>query len=70
MVEFQKDEESRILGIRVRRSRGTSFVGANLGRAWYVIQVDAPSEEFFAFTRQYENQEALVVCNFTADDLE
>jgi glycosidase len=30
------------------------------------VQVDEPNEEVFAFTRQYENQKALVVCNFTA----
>lgn len=34
------------------------------------VQVDAPSEEVFAFTRQYENQKALVVCNFTPNTLE
>ncbi|CAI7591301.1 unnamed protein product [Penicillium pancosmium] len=30
------------------------------------VQIDEPNEEVFAFTRQYENQKALVVCNFTA----
>lgn len=29
------------------------------------VLVDGPSEEVFAFTRQYENQKALVVCNWT-----
>lgn len=34
------------------------------------VQVDAPSEEVFAFTCQYENQKALVVCNFTSNNLD
>lgn len=29
------------------------------------VLVDGPNEEVFAYTRQYENQKALVVCNWT-----
>lgn len=34
------------------------------------VSVDSPNEEVFAFTRQYENQKALVVCNWTPRDIE
>lgn len=34
------------------------------------VQIDAPSEEVFAFTRKYEDQKALIVCNFTANTLD
>lgn len=29
------------------------------------VLIDQPNEEIFAFTRQYENDKALVVCNWT-----
>lgn len=31
--------------------------------------VDAPSQEVFAYTRQYEDQKALVLCNWTANNV-
>ena len=34
------------------------------------VLVDAPNQEVFAYTRQYENQKALVVCNWTEKTLE
>ncbi|KAJ5220265.1 alpha-amylase [Penicillium chermesinum] len=34
------------------------------------VSVDSPSEEVFAFTRQYESQKALVVCNWTPKTIE
>lgn len=34
------------------------------------VLVDGPSQEVFAFTRQYENQKALVLCNWTEKTLD
>lgn len=34
------------------------------------VLVDGPSQEIFAYTRQYENQKALVVCNWTEKTLD
>lgn len=50
---------ARVLGLR--KKYRDIFVYGN-----YVL-VDRDSQEVFAFTRQYENQKAVVVCNWTAE---